>query len=72
MLTALYCVTISRESMHKHDLCQTLKLQSAVVTVNIRSSSLKFTLFCLQTKYMYFRQVENFFGSEERAQKRLN
>ena len=45
MLTALYCVTdpsiISRESMYKHNFGQTLKLQSVVVTVNIRSMSLK-------------------------------
>ena len=47
MLTALYCVTcndpsiISRESMHKHNFGQTLKLQSAVVNVNIWSRSLK-------------------------------
>ena len=32
---------ISRESMHKHNFGQTLKFQSAVVTVNIRSKSLK-------------------------------
>ena len=32
---------ISKESMHKHNFGQTLKLQSAVVTVNIRSRSLK-------------------------------
>ena len=32
---------ISRESMHKYNFGQTLKLQSAVVTVNIRSRSLK-------------------------------
>ena len=32
---------ISREGMHKHNFGQTLKLQSAVVTVNIRSRSLK-------------------------------
>ena len=30
---------ISRESMHKHNFGQTLKLQSAVATVNIRSRS---------------------------------
>ena len=28
---------ISRDNMHKHNISQTLKLQSAVVTVNIRS-----------------------------------
>ena len=32
---------ISRESMHKHNFGQTLKLQGAVNTVNIRSRSLK-------------------------------
>ena len=32
---------ISRESMHKHNSGQTLNLQNAVVTVNIRSMSLK-------------------------------
>ena len=37
---------ISRESMHKHNFGQTLKLQSAVFTVNIRSMSLKsYSLF---------------------------
>ena len=35
------CSIISRESMHKHNFGQTLKLQSAVGTVNIRSRSLK-------------------------------
>ena len=32
---------ISKKSMHKHNFGQTLNLQSAVVTVNIRSRSLK-------------------------------
>ena len=44
MLSALYCVTMfkySRESKYTHIFGQTLKLQSAVVTVNIRSRSLK-------------------------------
>ena len=46
MLTALYCVTMihqlfHRESMYKHNFGQTLKLQSGVATVNIRSKSLK-------------------------------
>ena len=45
MLTALYCVNdpsiISRKSMHKYKFGQSLKLQSGVVTVNIRSRSLK-------------------------------
>ena len=34
-------IIISRESMYKHNFGQTLKLQNAVVTVNIRSRSLK-------------------------------
>ena len=46
MLTVLYCVTkihqlLLRENMHKHYFGQTLKLQSAVVTVNIRFMSLE-------------------------------
>ena len=53
MLTALYCVTgwnpsnILRESMHKHNFGQTLKIQSAVVTLNIRSRSSKSYLLFL-------------------------
>ena len=39
MLTALDPSIISRESMHKNKFGQTLKLQSAVVTVNISSRS---------------------------------
>ena len=35
--------------MHKHNFGQTLKIQSAVVTLNIRSRSL--TLFYLQTMF---------------------
>ena len=60
--------------MHKHNFGQTLKLQSAVVTVNIRSWILKilFTLFCLQTMYLCKFGGENPTGSEDRAQKRLN
>ena len=34
---------ISRESMHKHNFGQTMKLQSTVVTLNVRS--LKFSVF---------------------------
>ena len=68
---------ISRESMHKHKFGQTLALQSVVVTVNIRSRSLKsYSLFSVskQITYMYLRKVgaDKTFGSEDRAQKRLN
>ena len=51
ILTVLYCVTmmqaesssiISRESMNRHNFGQTLNIQSAAVTLNIRSSSSKF------------------------------
>ena len=57
--------------MHKHNFGQTLKSQSAVVTVNIRSRSLKSNL---QTNNMYLCKfgAEKTFGSEDRAQKRLN
>ena len=39
MLTALYCVIMIHQLFQERG--QTLKLQSAVVTVNIRSRSLK-------------------------------
>ena len=59
--------------MHKHNFGPTLKLQSAVVNVNIRSRSLK-------SKYVFLSPnnvpigfgAENPIGSEDRAQKRLN
>ena len=52
---------ISRERMHKHTFRQTLKLQIAVVNVNIRSMSLKSnSLFFVQTNYIYLCK----FGAE--------
>ena len=59
----LFIVSISRESMHKHNFGQTLKLQSAVVTLRI--------LFWLQTMLLCKFGGETPTGSEERAQKRL-
>ena len=41
---------ISRESMHKHNFGQTLKLLSDVVTVNTRSKSLKSNLLLSVSK----------------------
>ena len=41
---------ISRESMNKHNFGQTLKLQSVMVTVNIRSKSLKSNSFFFVSK----------------------
>ena len=55
--------------MHKHNFGQTLKIQSAVVTLNIRSRSL--TLFYLQTMFQCKFGEEKITGSEDRAQKRL-
>ena len=67
---------ISRESMHKHNFGQTLKLQSAVVTVNIRSKSLKSSsLFSVSKQITCICASlvqKKTFGSEDRAQKRLN
>ena len=75
MLTAFYCVNdqsiISRKSMHKHNFGQTLKLQSAVVNVNISSWSLNLTIFCLQTTYLCKFGAENPTDLEDRAKKRL-
>ena len=59
MLSALYCVTkihqlLLRENMHKHYFGQTLKLQSAVVTVNLRSRSLESkVLFSVSKQCIY-------------------
>ena len=47
--------------MHKHNFGQTLKSQSAEVTVNIRSRSLKSN--SLQTNYMYLCK----FGAEKKT-----
>ena len=62
--------------MHKHNFGHTLKLQRAVVTLNIRSRSLKSnSLFSVskQITCIYACLVQKkTFGSEERAQKRLN
>ena len=61
--------------MHKHNFCQTLKLQSSVGTVNIRSRSLKSnSLFSAskQITCIYASLVQKKIGSEDRAQKRLN
>ena len=68
---------ISRESMQKHYFGQTLKLQSDVVPVNIRSRSLKKSnsLFSVskQITCIFASLVQKkTFGSEDRAQKRLN
>ena len=56
--------------MHKHNFGQTLELRNAVVTVNIRSRSLKSNslFFCLQTNYMYQCKfgAEKTFGSEDK------
>ena len=67
---------ISRESMHKHNFGQTLKLQSAAVTVNIRSRLLKYnSLFSVSKQitciYASLVQKKNF-GADDKAQKRLN
>ena len=61
MLTALYCVTMIHqlllwESMHRH-FGQTLKSQCAVVTVNIRSRSLKSNEFFSVSKQCISTQV---------------
>ena len=62
--------------MHKHNFGQTLILQSAVVTLNIRSRSFKSnSLFFVskQITCIYASLVQkNTFGSEDRAHKRLN
>ena len=63
--------------MYKHDFGQTLTLQSAVVTVNIRSRSLKSNShFSVSNKFQESMQVwcrkKHTFGLEDRAQKRLN
>ena len=62
--------------MLKRNFGQTLKLQSAVVTVNIRSKSLKYnyvTLFCLQIMYLCkFGAEKKPTGLEDRAKKRLD
>ena len=80
MLTALYCVTMIHQlfqgraclNTHKNNVGQTLKLQSALVSVNIRSLKSNITLFCLRTMYLCKFGAENPTGSEDRAQKRLN
>ena len=60
--------------MHKHNVGQILKLQSAVVTMNRRSMSLKsnslFSFF--KTMYLCTFGAENPTGLEDRAKKRLN
>ena len=55
--------------MNKHNFGQTLKLQSAVVTVNIRSRSLK-----SNSIFSVCRQITCIYASlvQKRAQKRLN
>ena len=60
--------------MHKHNFDQTLKLRSAVVTVNIRSTSLKSNeLFSVSKQCIYASLVKKKpTGSEDRSQKRLN
>ena len=59
--------------MHKHNFGQTLKLQSAVVTVNIRSRPLKSNYFLSKNNVsMQVWCKKNPTGSEDRAQKRLN
>ena len=59
--------------MRQYNFSQTLKLQSAVVTLNIRSMSLNLIHSFLSTNKLHVTmQVENPFGSEDRAQKRLN
>ena len=62
--------------MHKHNFGQTLKLQSAMGTVNIRSRSLKSnSLFSVskQITCIYASLVQKkTFGSEDTARKRLN
>ena len=62
--------------MYKHDFGQTLKLHSAVVTVNIRSRSLNSNSHFSVSKQItsiYASLVQKKpFGLEERARKRLN
>ena len=62
-LAALYCLimiqAVSRESKHKHNFGQTLKLQSAVVTLNISSRSSKYNkLFSATKQCIYASLVE--------------
>ena len=59
--------------MHKHNFGRTLKLQSDVATLNIRSMSSQSNLpmLCLQTMYLCKFGGENPTGPEDRAQKRL-
>ena len=77
-LTALYCLimiqAVSRESKHKHIFGQTLKLQSAVVTLNISSRSSKYNKLFSASKTMYLCKFggENTTDSEDKAHKRLN
>ena len=56
--------------MHKHNFGQTLKLQSAVATIDIRSRS---SIHSFLTPSMFLCKFggENPTGSEARAQKRL-
>ena len=68
---------ILRESMHKHTFGQTLKLHSAVVTVNIRSRSLNLIHSVLSPNKLHVSlaglvQEKKTSSSEDRAQKRLN
>ena len=60
--------------MHKHNFGQTLKLQSAVVTVNIRSRSLKSNkVFSVSKQYTYNVckfGAEKPTDSEDRAQRK--
>ena len=79
MLTALFMChddpsIISRESIHKHNFGQALKVQSDVVTVKIRSMSLKSNklFFRLQTMYLCKFGAETQPGLENRTQNRLN
>ena len=56
--------------MRRHNLRQTLNIQSAVVTLNIRSRASKANNFCLQTMNQCKFGVGKFTCSEDRAQKR--
>ena len=59
--------------MHKHNFGQTLKIQSAVVTLNAYGQGHRNLIysFCLQTMYQCKFGVVKFTGSEDKTQKRL-